>query len=91
LVNVRLAVVGELPLLPAEPTIAAGGAFAPRASRRAYLGAWQEVPVYDLEALQPGHDIQGPALFESATTTVLVRRGDRALVTPHGWLDIRLD
>jgi N-methylhydantoinase A len=90
LVNVRLAVVGELPLLPAEPTLAAGGATAPRATRRVYLGAWQEVPVYDLDALRPGREVQGPAIFESATTTVLVRRGDRALATAHGWLDIRL-
>jgi N-methylhydantoinase A len=90
LVNLRLAVVGELPTLPAEPTVEAGGMVAPRGSRRAYLGTWQEVAVYDLDALRPGHEVQGPAIFESATTTVLVRRGDRAMVTPHGWLDIRL-
>lgn len=90
LVNLRLAVVGELPTLPAEPTVQPGGPVAPLGSRRAYLGGWQEIPVYDLDAARPGHEVQGPAIFESATTTVLVRRGDRALVTPHGWLDIRL-
>jgi len=90
LVNLRLAVVGELPTLPAEPTVQPGGPVAPLGSRRAYLGVWQEIPVYALDAARPGHEVQGPAIFESATTTVLVRRGDRALVTPHGWLDIRL-
>jgi hypothetical protein len=34
--------------------------------------------------------VKGPALFESATTTVLVREGERAAATPNGWLDIRL-
>jgi N-methylhydantoinase A/oxoprolinase/acetone carboxylase beta subunit len=46
--------------------------------------------VYDLDTLPPGHEVKGPAIFESATTTVLARNGERALVTPHGWLDIRL-
>jgi N-methylhydantoinase A len=91
LVNLRLTVVGELPMLPTEPTIEVGGTLAPRGSRRVYVGTWQEVPVYDLEALRPGHAIQGPVMFESATTTILVRQAERALVTPHGWLDIRLD
>jgi N-methylhydantoinase A len=48
------------------------------------------VPVYGLDSLVPGDQIKGPALFEAATTTVLVREGDHVSVTPHGWLDIRL-
>ena len=48
------------------------------------------MPVYPLDALTPGEQIKGPALFESATTTVLVREGEHVGVTPHGWLDIRL-
>jgi N-methylhydantoinase A len=90
LVNARLAVVGELPTLPGEPVIKAAGAVRPHGGRRAYLGAWLDVPVYHLEALSPGHEVTGPAIFESATTTVIVRNGERVLVTPHGWLDIRL-
>jgi N-methylhydantoinase A len=90
LVNVRLAVVGELPMLPAEPVIEASEAVALQGSRRVYLGTWVEVPVYPLDALSPGATIDGPAVVESATTTVLIRNGDHALVTPHGWLDIRI-
>ncbi|HSF32785.1 MAG TPA: hydantoinase/oxoprolinase family protein [Candidatus Tectomicrobia bacterium] len=90
LVNVRLAVVGELPMLPTEPVIEASGSVAPQGRRRVYLGSWMDVPVYQLDALLPGCEVQGPAIFESATTTVLLRHGDRALVTPHGWLDMRL-
>ncbi len=29
-------------------------------------------------------------IFESATTTVVAREGERVSLTPHGWLDIRL-
>jgi N-methylhydantoinase A len=90
LVNARLTVIGELPTLPAEPPMAAAGVASPRGARRIYLGAWLDVPVYDLDTLPPGHEVKGPAIFESATTTVLARNGERALVTPHGWLDIRL-
>ena len=90
LVNVRLAVVGELPTLPAEPVIETAGALRPHGGRRVYLGAWLDVPVYTLDALSPGHEVKGPAIFESATTTLVVRAGERVLVTPHGWLDIRL-
>jgi N-methylhydantoinase A len=88
LVNARLAVVGELPMLPAEPILNAEEMAVPHRSRRVYLGTWLDVPVYELDTLRPGDEVAGPAIFESATTTVLVRRGDRVLVTPHGWLDI---
>jgi len=90
-VNARVAVVGELPVLPAG-TGAAGRAAAAAAPtrRRVWLGDWVEVPVYRMEALVAGQESKGPAIFESATTTVLVREGERLTVTPHGWLDIRL-
>jgi N-methylhydantoinase A len=90
LVNARVAVVGVLPMPPGEPVRQAGGAMTARRSRRVYLGRWLEVPVYDLDAAIPGAEVKGPAIFESATTTVVVREGERVEVTPHGWLDIRL-
>jgi N-methylhydantoinase A len=90
LVNARLAVIGELPTLPGEPVIQTTGAPRPRGGRRVYLGAWLDVPVYNLDAPSPEHEVEGPAIFESATTTVVLRRGERILVTPRGWLDIRL-
>ncbi len=90
LVNARLAVVGVLPALPGEPVRDATGAVGSPRSRRVYLGRWLEVPVHDLDALPGNAELKGPAVFDSATTTVVVRDGERALVTPHGWLDIRL-
>jgi N-methylhydantoinase A len=90
LVNARLAVVGELPALPEEPTLPARPPVGPRTRRRVYLDGWREVPAYDLDGVAPGQSVTGPALLEAATTTVLLRAGERAGVTPLGWLDIRL-
>ena len=90
IVNARVAVVGALPVLPAEGQAAAGRAAAGPGRRRVWLGDWVEVPVWKLDALAAGHEVKGPAIFESATTTVLAREGERVTVTRHGWLDIRL-
>ena len=85
LVNARLAIIGRLPAVPAEPALAPAP---PDAFRRAYLGHWRELPVHELGALASGQRIEGPAIVESATTTVLLRVGDVARTTPHDWLDI---
>jgi N-methylhydantoinase A len=91
LVNARVAAIGTLPALPQEPALAGREASGPRSHRRVYLGDWREVPVHDLDALAPGQRIDGPAILEASTTTVLLRARDRAEVTPLGWLDIALD
>jgi N-methylhydantoinase A/oxoprolinase/acetone carboxylase beta subunit len=49
-----------------------------------------EVPVYAMDELAEGQEVKGPAIFESATTTVLIRARERAVVTAEGWIDIRL-
>ena len=89
-VNARVAVVGELPPLPAGHGVTARRATPTPARRRVYLGDWIDVPVFRLDELPAGWETKGPALLESATTTVLVREGERLSVTPHGWLDIRI-
>jgi N-methylhydantoinase A len=90
LVNARLAVVGELPALPEEPPLAPRPPAPPRSQRRVYLDGWRQVSVYDLDRVAPGQALAGPAIVEAATTTALLRAGERATVTPLGWLDIRL-
>jgi N-methylhydantoinase A len=89
LVNVRAAVIGRLPALPAERERSVSAPSAPR-SRRVYLERWIEVPVHDMDGVTDGQEVKGPAIFESATTTVLIRAGERARVTAQGWLDIRI-
>ncbi len=90
IVNVRLTVVGRLPELNAQPLSTTAADPPAPGRRRVYLGRWTEVPVYDLDQLRVGADVKGPAIFETATTTVLIREGERATVTPHGWLDIEV-
>ncbi len=89
-VNARVAVVGELPPLAAGRGEAARREAPAAARRRVWLGDWVEVPVFRLDELPAGWETKGPALFESATTTVLARAGERVGVTTHGWLDLRL-
>jgi N-methylhydantoinase A len=91
LVNARIAAIGMLPELPREQHVTAGPPAQPRTHRRVYLGRWSEVPVYALEDLAAGQTINGAAVIESATTTVLLKPGDQANTTDHGWLDIRID
>jgi N-methylhydantoinase A len=88
--NARVAVIGRLPALPRVPARAASAPAAPLGSRRIYLGGWHEAPVYDVDALRPGQMIDGPAIVESATTTTLLRPGDRARSTELGWLDVAI-
>ena len=92
LVNARAAVVGVLPDLPQEPSLLEAPPAPPRGERRIYLGSglggWHTTPVYDFDALAPAQRVDGPAIVESAMTTILIRRGDRATVTRLGWLDI---
>src|SRR5438477_383904 len=89
-VNARVAVVGELPPLATGRDEAVRRGAPKAARRRVWLGDWVEVPVFRLDDLPAGWETKGPALFESPTTTVLARAGERVSVTPHGWLDLRL-
>src|SRR5947207_1869250 len=88
LVNARVAVSGILEELPQEPDLPAAPPTSPETERRIYLDDWIATPVYAFDRLAPSQVISGPAIVESATTTVLLRPGDRAAVTPQGWLDI---
>jgi N-methylhydantoinase A len=90
-VNARVAAVGAVaPTDQDTGKESSSGVCAPRGKRQAFLGGWREVPVYALDALQPGHSLTGPAIIEAETTTVLVDTGDRVSVNALGWLDIAL-
>jgi N-methylhydantoinase A len=90
LVNARLAVIGELPGLPQEPALPPRTPARCARERQIYLAGWRNVPVYEFADLAAGQLIDGPALIEAATTSVLLRPGDRACTTPLGWLDIKI-
>jgi N-methylhydantoinase A len=88
LVNARVTVAGILSALPQEPHLPEAPPTTPRSERRIYLDDWVSVPVYDFDTLSPAQTIAGPAIVESAITTVLLRPADCATVTALGWLDI---
>ena len=88
LVNVRLSVVGLMKAIPAEPTEDATQSAVPIAERHVYIGEWLDVSVYDMDTLNAGQRINGPAIVESRTTTILLVGGDSTTVTETGWLDI---
>ena len=91
LVNGRLAVIGELPRLPEEPKKISDTKVGQSKQRNIYLSGWQDVMVYDLESLSPGATVAGPAIIESATTTIVLRKGDDAVITSNLWLDISVE
>ena len=90
LVNARVAAIGELEALPAEPSIENGDEAIPIATRRIFLEEWTEVAVYEFHALYSGQALVGPAIIEADTTTILLLPNDSAMVTDMGWLDIAI-
>ncbi|QTL05737.1 hydantoinase/oxoprolinase family protein [Aquabacter sp. L1I39] len=88
-VNARVSAVGTVPKVMEDNGFRPASAPpAPRRAREIRLPALMRVPVYRFEDLRPGHEVHGPALVESETTTVLIGRGDRMYVNKLGWLDI---
>ncbi len=60
-----------------------GGEATPTAHRRAYIsGSWDEVPVYRREELPKGFSVEGPAIIEEYSSTIIVPRGWRGEVGP---------
>ena len=97
LVTVRVRAAGEAarqrlaarPLAAPEP---APGARA--ASREVFwpaLGRLVETPVYRAAKLAPGNVVEGPAIIEPTTTTVVVHPGQRARLDTYGNLVIDPD
>ncbi len=90
-VNARVAAVGAVAGEGGtQPQTPADSACTPSGHRQIYLGGWQSVPVYRLEMLAPGNVIEGPAVVEAETTTVIAGPGDIIRVNGLGWLDIEL-
>ena len=91
LVNARLAVVGELPALPEEPRAPrAGPRGAPQPAARLSGRVARGAGLRSRRGGAGAGRSTGPAIVEAATTTALLRAGERATVTPLGWLDIRI-
>jgi N-methylhydantoinase A len=90
-VNARVAAIGAVAMGQGGAKVGPATApCKPRGRRKAYFGAWREVDIYALDGLRPGHAVEGPAIIEAETTTVVINAADRLTVNDFGWLDIRL-
>jgi N-methylhydantoinase A len=85
--SVRVHAVGRTPKPPPWTGAPADGSVssALRAQRRAYFdGDWIDTPVYDGDAIRPGHELAGPAIIEERFTTIVLYPGHRARLDQHG-------
>jgi N-methylhydantoinase A len=55
---------------------------------RVYFGGWSDAAVYDEQALRPGVQVTGPAIFELADTNIVIGAGQSAVVDAHGNVSI---
>jgi N-methylhydantoinase A len=88
LVNARASVIGRLPAAGSGAAGSPGERAGPKGRRRVWLGGWTDVPVFDFAALGADQALDGPAIVESDTTTVLLRYDDAARFNARGWLDV---
>jgi N-methylhydantoinase A len=86
----RLVAFGALPSLELPQGENAGNDLeaAKRGSRRVYFGEWLETPSYWFEELTPGMRLNGPALIDSESTTVVLPPDIAAEVDSYGSLII---
>jgi N-methylhydantoinase A len=89
-VNARVAAVGRVATRGLEAKPASSRPACALRTRRAFFGKWQDVPVYSFESLAPGQTLEGIAIIDAETTTVILNKGDRVTVNALGWLDIEV-
>ena len=91
--KLRVAAIGTLPPLSLPAPAPSCRPPDRTGARMVWLGpeeGWERTAVHDGESLAPGHRIEGPALIEERTTTVLVGMGDVLEVDTAGNFRIHL-
>ncbi|MDQ0472295.1 hydantoinase/oxoprolinase family protein [Labrys wisconsinensis] len=69
------------PVLLKRPLGSADPGPAHKGRREAYLGGrWHRADLYEMDRLQPGHEVTGPAIIEHPATTLVVHPGDSVFV-----------
>ena len=69
------------PTLVRRPLGKSDPAAAHKGEREAYLGGrWHKAQLYEMDLLQPGHEVVGPAIIEHPATTLVVHPQDRVTV-----------
>jgi N-methylhydantoinase A len=93
IVNFQATAIALIPK-PALKTFAsvAGAQATPYAMRRAHFNASEarDVPVWQRSGLSPGARIEGPAIIEEKTSTIVLYPGQRAEVDPYLNIEVEL-
>ena len=88
----RVAGIGLLPPLRPAPAPSARGTPKPMGTRQVYIddkNLWCETPVFDGDALRPGHRLVGPLIVEEPTTTAFIGVGEQLEVDAADNLVVR--
>jgi N-methylhydantoinase A len=88
----RVAGIGLLPPLRPAPAPGARGTPKPMGTRQVYIddkNLWCETPVFDGDALRPGHRLVGPLIVEEPTTTAFIGVGEQLEVDAADNLVVR--
>jgi 5-oxoprolinase (ATP-hydrolysing) len=66
--------------------------FVPLSRQSCYFaGRWHETPVYLLESLAAGQELEGPVILIQDTSTILIEPSCRATVTAFGDVEIEVE
>lgn len=88
--RVRARVPGSTP--PPQPPVSPKGTPPARYQHSAYFETgWLQVPVYKMEDLEPGHELEGPCIIVQAISTVVLEMGCKAVITADGDLDVMIE
>lgn len=69
------------PTLLKRPLGATNPAAAHKGTREAYMGGrWYKADLYEMDDLQPGHEVKGPAIIEHPATTLVVHPRDSVFI-----------
>jgi 5-oxoprolinase (ATP-hydrolysing) len=90
--RVRCIVEGSsLPPLVAAPAIGNPPQGCVVGKQRSYFeSGWVEVEVFDMDLLQPGHVVDGPAIIVQAISTVVIEESCIATITSEGCISIEV-
>ena len=88
-VSLSVAATAPTESLPAYKSAAKANVVAMKSTRPVYFsGEWQDCPVYNGQILQPGEEIQGPAILEYSDSVAVLPPGSHARVDSVGNLII---
>ena len=93
IVNCRLQAVGRVPKAPLTEYASKDGLPQAAGRRSVYFGAeqrWLDAPVYARSTLGTGLSIEGPAVIEEMSSTVVLAPGQRATVDRIGNLVVKV-